>query len=126
MAKKLSQYRGEDALILMADILEPALIIMQDPDFVKEARERHEATAIKVAIKNHVSEVMEILAVYNEMTVEEFKKKCNIASLPVMVMEIMEDKELMSFFTSQDPKVGETAFGDASESTTEAEPPETS
>lgn len=126
MAKKLSEYRGEEALLLMADVLEPALIIMQDPEFVKEAREKREATAIKVAIKNHVAEVMEILAIYNGTTVDKFRKKCNIASVPKMVMEIMEDKELMSFFMSQEPKVDETAFGDVSETIEEADPPKTS
>lgn len=126
MAKKLSEYRGEDALILMADILEPALTIFRDDDFVKEARAGNEATAIKVAIKNHVSEVMEILAIYNDVSVEKFREMCNIASLPKMAMEIMEDKELIGFFTSHAETAVETASGDVSETTEEVEPPKIS
>ena len=126
MARKLSEYKGEEALLLMADILEPALIILRDSDFVKEARAGKEATAIKVAIKNHTSEVMEILAIYNGMSVDAFREQCNIASVPKMAMEIMEDKELIGFFTLQAQTVGETVSGGVSESTTETETPKTS
>ena len=126
MARKLSDYKGEEALLLMADILEPALIILRDSEFVKEARAGKEATAIKVAIKNHTSEVMEILAIYNEMSVDAFREQCNIASVPKMAMEIMEDKELIGFFTSQAQTVGETVSCGVLESTTETETPKTS
>lgn len=126
MARKLSEYKGEDALLLLADLLEPALIIMKDGDFVKEARAGNEARAIKVGIKNHPHEVMEILAIYNETPLEEFKEKCNFASLPKMAIEIMEDKDLIDFFTSQRQTVDETASSSALENTAEAETSEIS
>ena len=119
MAKKLSDYRDEEALILLADILEPALIIMQDEEFRDNARKRNEARAIKCAIKNHPKEVMEILAIYNGVEVKDFH--CTIADVPKMVMEIIEDKALIEFFTSQGQKKGETTSGSATESTEESQ-----
>lgn len=119
MAKKLSDYRDEEALILLADILEPALIIMQDEEFRDNARKRNEARAIKCAIKNHPKEVMEILAIYNGVEVKDFH--CTIADVPKMVKEIIEDKALIEFFTSQGQTVDEAVSGSASENIDEQE-----
>lgn len=126
MARKLSEYKGEDALLLLADLLEPVLIILKDSEFVAEARAGNEARAIKVGIKNHPHEVMEVLAIYNETPLEEFKEQCNFATLPKMAMEIMEDKDLIDFFSSQKQTVDVTVSGSALENTAETEKSEIS
>ena len=69
---KLSEYQGEDALDLLADLIEPAGEIMSDKqigDIFKENRFK----AIGLAIKNHKRAVMQILATMDGVPVEEYK-----------------------------------------------------
>lgn len=94
--RKISDYKGEDALDLLADILEPATMILADPA-IKAAFSRSKIEAVKVAIKKHKHEVLEILARMDGVTVEELD--CNVMTLPARLLEILSDKQLMAFFT---------------------------
>ena len=97
--KKLSEYKDEAALDLLADIMEPAIEIMADPAIKEVAATGNRIKIAKTAIKNHKREVMEILAVMEGVKVEDYH--CNIFSLPARVLEILSDDELISVFTSQ-------------------------
>lgn len=97
--KKLSSYKDDGALDLLADIMEPAAAILADPA-VKEAwKTGNRLKVAKVAIKNHKAQVMEILAVMEGVPVEEYH--CNVFTLPMRVIEVLNDQELLSGFTSQ-------------------------
>lgn len=96
---KLSEYKNEEALDILADILEPAAKIFSDKD-VKQAFEKGDKiSGIKAAIKGHKTEIIEILARLDNVPVEEYE--CNILTLPVKIMEILNDTELINFFSSQ-------------------------
>ena len=97
--KKLSCYKDDEALDLLADIMEPAAIILTDPA-VKEAwGTGNRLKVAKAAIKNHKQQVMEILAVMEGVPVEEYH--CNVFTLPMRVIEILNDQDLLSGFSSQ-------------------------
>lgn len=97
---KLSEYRGEDALDLLADLIEPAAAIFGDED-VRGAVEKkaNKATIIKLLIKNHKTEVIEILARIDGCKPEEYE--CNVFTLPVKLVEIFNDRDLTDLFQSQ-------------------------
>ena len=115
---KLSEYKNEQALEVLADLLEPALEIFTDKELIKLIKaEGSKAAAIKYAIKEHTKSVLEILAITEGVPVEEYE--CNVMSLPAKILEILNDKELMSFFSSQLPMGEQTSFGSATESTEE-------
>lgn len=97
--KKLSEYRDEEALDLMADLLEPFVTIFGDEAFAKEYRAGKTLQAVKVAIKGHKREVMEILAIMDGVPVEEYH--CDIFSLPLRLLDILNDEKLQTVFTSQ-------------------------
>ena len=109
---KLSEYQGEAALDLLADLIEPAGEIMSDKqigDIFKENRFK----AIGLAIKNHKRAVMKILATMDGVTVEEYK--CNVFSLPVKILELLNDPEMIQLFQYQGQTGDANSSGSASE-----------
>ena len=111
---KLSEYQGEAALDLLADLIEPAGEIMSDKqigDIFKENRFK----AIGLAIKNHKRAVMQILATMDGVPVEEYK--CNVFSLPVKILELLNDPEMIQLFQYQGQTGDANSSGSASENT---------
>jgi len=97
--KKLSAYRDEEALDLLADLLEPAAMIMADPDVADALKSGNRMKAIKKAVKAHKPQVMEVLAIMEGVPVEEYH--CNVLTVPMRLLEILNDDDLIAVFTSQ-------------------------
>ena len=98
---KLSEVKGEQALDMFADLIEPVADIAKDKDFSKILKSGNKPAAIKIAIKNHKPAVMSIMATLEGKTVEEYVKECNIFSLPKKILEIINDPAIFELFTSQ-------------------------
>ena len=94
---KLSEYKNEQALDILADILEPSAKIFSDKDVKKAFETGDKIKGIKAAIKTHKSEIIEILAVLDGVPVAEYE--CNVLTLPVKLLEILNDTDLTSFFS---------------------------
>lgn len=94
--KNLSDYRDDDALDLLADIIEPATEIFADEE-VKKAFGKSKLAAIRIAIKRHKPELMQIMARMDGVPVEEYH--CNVLTLPARLLQILSDEELTTFFT---------------------------
>lgn len=100
---KLSEVKNEEALDLLGDLLEPVAEILADP----KVKELFGGKPIKLAsyiIKNHKSEVLQVLARMDGVPVEDYS--CNVFSLPVKVIELLNDENLKELFTSQAQKIG--------------------
>ena len=86
--KMLSDYKGEDALDILADIIEPLSVIFADEELQKLQKEQKAGKKIapiafiKPAIKNHKEEV-------------------NIMALPLQILSIVNDPMVKSLFHSQ-------------------------
>lgn len=118
--KKISEYRDEEALDLLADIMEPAVAILADPDVRLAFEHEHIIKAVRVAIKGHKRSVMEILARMEGVPVEEYH--CNVITLPARLLEVLNDKEVLGFFTEQAQNANLNAVsGPATEITEETE-----
>lgn len=109
---KLSEYQGEAALDILADLIEPAGEIMSDKE-IGEVFKENRFKAIGLAIKNHKKAVMQILATMDGVPVEEYK--CNVFSLPVKIMEILNDPDIVQLFTFQGQTGDAKSSGSASE-----------
>lgn len=109
---KLSEFEGERALDALADLLEPVGAIMTDKDIAKLFKENR-FKAIAHAIKNHKKEVISILATLDGVPVEEYK--VTLVTLPIKVLNIVNDPELMALFGYQ----GQTGDADSSGSVSE-------
>ena len=113
---KLSEYQGEAALDILADLIEPAGEIMSDKK-IGEVFKQNRFKAIGLAIKNHKKAVMQIMATLDGVPVEEYK--CNVLTLPTKVLQLLNDPELVQLFTSQGQTGDAKSSGSATESTKE-------
>ena len=111
---KLSEFKDDAALDLIADIIEPATEILADPA-IKEAFSRSKIAAIKVAIKSHKNAIREIVARLDGKNPEEYH--LTALSLPVKLLSLLNDPELQQLFTLSGQTEDETACSSASENT---------
>ena len=113
---KLSEYQGEAALDILADLIEPAGEIMSDKE-IGEVFKQNRFKAIGMAIKNHKKAVMQILATMDGVPVDEYK--CNVFSLPVKILEILNDPDMIQLFQYQGQTGDAKSSGSASANTEE-------
>lgn len=113
---KLSEYQGEEALDLLADMIEPISDIMTDKE-IGETWKINRFKAIKLAIKNHKRAVIEVMALLDGVPVEEYK--CNLFTLPVKILELLNDPALVQLFTYQGQTGDAKSSGSATVSTVE-------
>lgn len=118
---KLSEYKNEDALDLLADIIDPCATILADKRVqalnLDDAKGRMEA--VKYLLKSHKKEIIEIMARIDNIPLSQYE--ASIWTLPNKLLELINDKELISFFRSQGQMMGGNIFGSATESTEETE-----
>lgn len=113
--RKLSEYKDEEAIDLLADLLDPVVLIFAEPDIASFAQQKNYIKAIQVAIKKHKKEVMKIMAILEGVPVEEYH--CNFVTLPKLLMDVINDPMLQDFFTSQVQTDLETSSGPVTETT---------
>ena len=117
--KKISEYRDEDALELLADIIEPATEIIGDTD-VQAAFQVSKLKGASVAIKKHKTAVKGVLARLDGVPVEDYH--CNVFTLPARLLEILNDEALLGFFSEQAQNLNiADVSGPASENTKDVE-----
>lgn len=120
---KLSEIKNERAIEVLADLIAPAREVFGDAKVV-ELIKTDKLGAVQFALKGHPKAVMEILALTEGVPVEEFE--CNVLTLPMKLLEIFTDPDLMGFLLSEVPGKGTQFFGNAMESTEEETPSEDS
>lgn len=104
---RLSDFKGEEAIDVLADIIEPLTSIINDSEIKKMAKQEKRPAAVKFLkpmLKNHKSELIEVLAILNRKPVEEFKDEMTLVNLPVMVLDLINDPEVQKLFRSQGQK----------------------
>ena len=114
---KLSSIKGEDAIEVVARILEPIARIASDSQIRKDREAKKPVLLIiKYALENYKSDVLEILAALNMTSVDEYVANVNLVTLPLHIMEIMNDPEVQAVFESQS-QTEKTSSGSVTEST---------
>ena len=100
---RLSDYKGEEALDVLADIIDPLANIITDEEIQKMAKEKDTPVLamVKPAIKNHKKDLIAILARLENQPVEVYEKTMTLLTLPKQVMELLNDPEVQSLFQSQ-------------------------
>ena len=117
---KLSEYKGEEALEVLADIIEPAATICADTELVNILRGGgRRIAAIQRLLREHKRSVIEILAAMDRVPADEYE--VNILTLPIRMLEILNDEELMRLFTSQGQSAAAALSGSVLENTGDPE-----
>ena len=115
---KLSDIKGEEALDVLADIIEPCARIVADKEIANMLRANvPKIEVVKLSIKNHKKEVIEILARLDLKEPSEYEQEITLATLPVKLVEIFNDPVLLEVFQSQVQTSSETPSGLATENT---------
>lgn len=114
--RKLSDIHGEEALDVLADIIDPATEIMADQNLANYVRSGQNIAAIRVAIKDHKKAVIRVLATLDGEDPETYKP--GVLTLPIKLLEIINDPDVMQVFSLQGQKIGEEFSGSATASTT--------
>ena len=121
--KKISEYKDDEAVELLADILEPVCTILADKE-VQESMSKSKMDIIHACMKRHPKEIRQIMAVLNGVPFEDYH--IGVGDIPVVMLEIINDKELVSFFLSQGQMALNGVSGSATENTEEEGPQENS
>lgn len=109
---KLSDYKDEEALDILADLIEPAAEIFSDKQIAMMLKNNiAPIKAVRLAIKKHKQAVIEIMAILEGVPVADFH--CNIFTLPLQLLDILNDKDLMNFFSLQGQMTEEDSSGSA-------------
>lgn len=115
---KITDFKNEEAIDLLADIIEPVTKILGDKQIATAVKNKvNRLTIAKMALKNHKSEVVEILALCNGCEVKDYT--CNIITITKDLLELLNDKELMDFFQSQQQMMANESSMSAMENTME-------
>lgn len=113
---KLSDYKGEDAIDVLADIIEPVGVIITDEEFKNLAKNKAgNLTMVKFILKKHKHEIIEILAALERKSYEEYVETVTLLTLPQKIIELLNDKELSDFFGQQVQMMNEESSGSATE-----------
>lgn len=122
---RLSDYKGEEALDVLADIIDPLSNILTDEEIQSLSKQEGASmlSIVKPAIKNHKKDLIEILARLDNKPVEEYTKTMNLITLPKQVMDLMSDPEIQDLFFSQEQSEATSSASSSSamENTEEAE-----
>lgn len=111
--KKLSDYKGEKAIDLWADLIELAADIMTDEE-VQAAFMEPRIVLAKVMLRKHPKEVYKIIKRIDNAPTDGLNILVRIVNL---INEFTENDELMSFFGLQSQSVTEESSGSATENT---------
>lgn len=96
--KKLSDYQGDEAIELWADLLDPMTRILSDPEIAEVTRSGKPPFLIaKAILKAHASDAKEIMMRIDPTPVDGVNFATRFVSL---VLEIMNSDELKGFFAS--------------------------
>lgn len=113
---KLSEYKGRDTLDLWEKIFEPVIELASDAEIHKMfLGTTSPMKAISKALKDHKDALMQIMAVTEGKSVEEFEKTMNISTFPTKMLELFKQPEVIQLFTFQGQTGGAKSSVSASE-----------
>lgn len=115
---KLREFENEQALDLLADIIEPIAHIMADDKVEKMVKAKKPVLIIASHIlKNNKKDVIEIVAMMNGADPTTFR--FNTVTLLKDIVEIMNDPDIISLFTLQGQTTDSESSGSATVNTEE-------
>lgn len=114
---RLSEIRGEDALDVLADIMDPAMEILADPEIKKvyDDKSNKVVDVVKVAIKRHKKAILQVLAIVDGEDPATYAPTA--LEIPVKLMVLFNDPAFRVFFPQQGQSQDEASSGSATENT---------
>lgn len=112
---KISELKGEKALDVLGDIIEPAVHIMQDRRVLSAAQAGNTLEMVKIMCKEHPKEVIKIMAHLDGQDPSTYE--VGLLTLPAKLLQIINDPEMQKLFMPQGQTEEATSSGSASGNT---------
>ena len=94
---KLSEIRGEKAIDVLADLIEPLSEIFSDDEIVKGVRgNANKMELIKLVLRNHKTAVLTVLALLDGEDPANYNP--TLISIPSKVLEVLNDPDVAALF----------------------------
>ena len=98
---KLSDIKGERALDVLADMIEPVAEIMGDKEIAAVLQSgKAPAKAIKLSLKNHKKAVLAMMAAIDGEDPETYEPSLFV--IPKRLLDLLNDPEVQRLFASQE------------------------
>lgn len=107
---KLSEIKGDRALEVIADIMEPISNIVSDEEAKKAFQNATKVPIVKVLpkiIKAHKKDVYNMLAILDGVTVAEYSKNVTITKILKDFSDVIMDESVQALFISANPENAE-------------------
>lgn len=115
---RLSDIKGVDALNVLADLVGPVGEIMTDKEILQNLRKGgNKFAAVSLALRNHPTAVISILATLDGKSAEEYTETLTVGTLPLKLLELLNDPAVIQLFFSQGQTGAATSSGSASAKT---------
>lgn len=115
----LKDYTNEDALDMLADLIEPASAIINDPDVKFVGKQGNVLKVVRLAMKKHPKEILQVLARIDGEDVETYS--VNAPQMLMKLIRIVSDRDMMAFFGLAGAGENDGSFGSATANTEEEE-----
>ena len=114
--RKLSDIKGEEALDVLAELIEPAAEIFADPKIERTIKKKgsKKLDVAKIIIKNHKKSILHIMAVIDGEDPKKYSP--SLIDIPMKIIEILNDPVFSDFFVSQGQEQESAYSGSATES----------
>ncbi len=112
--KKLSDFKDEKAIVIVAQLLEPIMTILANPENGKFKGEQNGLKMFSGFLANSPKAMMQIFAILSEQDAETYH--CDGVDAVTNLMTLVSDDRLIELFTSQGQTGDATSSGSASES----------
>ncbi len=109
---KISEIKGEKALEVVADLIDPISAIVADDVFKKLIKE-DKKQGIKHLLKNHPKTVISILAIINGENPDTYEPQ--LIALPKILLDLFNDPDIMNLFGLQSQNTELASSGSAME-----------
>ena len=96
---KLSQFENDEALELMADIMEPVADILADEEVKKIYQSEPKLKLAAYIMRNHKASITEIMARLDKKDPKTYR--FNPVTLMAKILDLLNEPELINLFTLQ-------------------------
>lgn len=92
--------RGEEAIDVLTELIEPVTSIASDPDISAMMRggKASVASFVTAILRTHKSDVIQIFAVDDGVSVEEEKKLMSVLTIPARALKLFSNPEVKEMF----------------------------
>lgn len=112
---KLSEIKGQEAIDALADLIAPAAEIFSDKAVIETMRSGDRLKAVQIMLKTHSKAVIEMLAILDREDPATYEP--SIVTLPIKLLDFLNDPEVQSLFFSQEQTKEETSSSPVMENT---------